>query len=77
MDYHEMYNELTLKYIIECRQCAGSGGSEGPDPCPVCLGSCVEGVSASDKIIEDDVLTSYRHNEFKFNQDFENLEMEV
>ncbi|KKN32519.1 hypothetical protein LCGC14_0812840 [marine sediment metagenome] len=60
MDYHEMYE--TLKFTIPCRKCAGAGGSGAPggDPCPVCIGSGVEGVTATDKLVEDQRLTGYR-----------------
>ncbi len=60
MDFHEMYE--TLRYTIPCRKCAGAGGSgvPGGDPCPVCIGSGIEGVSASEKLVEDQVLDSYR-----------------
>ncbi len=62
MDFHEMYNELTLKYIIECRRCGGSGGSgvSGGNPCGVCLGSGIEGVTATDAIVEQRVLDGDR-----------------
>lgn len=60
MDFHEMYE--TLRYTIPCRRCGGAGGNGGVGgkPCPVCLGSCIEAVSASDKIVEDRVVDGYR-----------------
>ncbi|HEA70069.1 hypothetical protein LCGC14_1484370 [marine sediment metagenome] len=60
MEFNELYN--TLRYTIECRKCGGGGGSGrvGGDPCGVCLGSGVEGVSGAEKIVEDRVLASYR-----------------
>ncbi|KKL62236.1 hypothetical protein LCGC14_2187220 [marine sediment metagenome] len=60
MDYIEMYQKL--RYTIQCRKCSGSGGSGrvGGDPCPVCLGSGVEGVTGSEKLAEDRVLDGYR-----------------
>ena len=58
MDYIEMYQKL--RYTIQCRKCAGGGGSDGEDPCGTCLGSGVEGVTASDAIVERRVLESYR-----------------
>ena len=58
MEFNELYE--TLKYIIQCRRCAGSGGSDGEDPCGTCLGSGVEGVTASGAIVERRVVNSYR-----------------
>ncbi len=62
MDFHEMYE--TLRYTIQCRKCAGAGGSGAPggDPCGVCLGSGVEGVTASDAIVEQRVVAGMREN---------------
>ena len=60
MEFNELYE--TLRYTIQCRKCAGAGGSGAPggDPCPVCIGTGIEAVSASEKLVEDDVLASYR-----------------
>ncbi len=84
MDYHEMYEELTLKYIIECRACGGVGKIPGTwdiAPCRVCLGSGKEAVSASDMIIETVMLDGLRalvihrgYYEFEF-PDFKELEV--
>ncbi len=61
MDHHEMFE--VLKYTIQCRNCGGAGKIPGKwdiDPCQVCLGSGVEAVSASDKIVEDATLAGLR-----------------
>ncbi len=60
MEFNELYQ--TLRYTIQCRKCAGAGGSgvPGGDPCGVCIGSGVEGVSGADAIMEKRVLSSYR-----------------
>ena len=50
MDYHSLYQ--TLRYIIECRACQGTGQGKGRAPCSVCLGSCVEGISKDEKLVE-------------------------
>lgn len=50
MDYHSLYQ--TLRYIIECRACLGTGQGKGLDPCKVCIGSGVEGISRDEKLVE-------------------------
>ncbi len=50
MDYHSLYQ--TLRYIIECRACQGTGQGKGRDPCKICLGSGVEGISKDEKLVE-------------------------
>ena len=73
MDYHEMY-EAVLRYTIQCRRCGGTGQG-GYDPCPVCLGSCVEAVTSSEKLTEDKVVAGLRNQVIWGGYDFINSEI--
>lgn len=54
MDYHSLYQ--TLRYVIECRACRGTGQGKGVDPCSICIGSGVEGISKDEKLVESRAL---------------------
>lgn len=66
MDYHEAYQ--TLRYIIDCRRCGGTG-------CKHCVNTGREAISATEKLVHNQMVKGLRDQVIWGG--FESLEMEV